>query len=252
MEGIEVIEEPSPSLKNAPKSSKKDVANTPLARALQGDGPGVKSSSPERNKKSTAGSHAVSPLPPIPSKSNSKPQVTHEPVASAKLASASKPAELPKKLADSQRLDMIPPLPPVVLTATPGDTSPLGLSRSALNADKPNDALAVLRRQRVVDPSFQLPMPELRGLADAFFKLQNVRDSRPLLEEFIERFPKEAGRQKVKLAVLNVKFLKRPPAALELLAQVDRSWLADEYQPIHKEAARQAQQMISEGIVDAS
>jgi len=168
------------------------------------------------------------------------------------LASASKPAESPKKLADSQKRDMIPPLPPVALTATPGDTSPLGLSRSALNADKPNDALAVLRRQRVVDPSFQLPMPELRGLADAFFKLQNVRDSRPLLEEFIERFPKEAGRQKVKLAVLNVKFLKRPPAALELLAQVDRSWLADEYQPIHKEAARQAQQMISEGIVDAS
>ena len=250
--GIEVIEEPSPSLKNAPKSSKKDVANTPLARALQRDGPGVKGSSPERNKKSTAGSHAVSPLPPIPSKSNSKPQVTHEPVASAKLASASKPAESPKKLADSQKLDMIPPLPPVVLTATPGDTSPLGLIRSALNADKPNDALAVLRRQRVVDPSFQLPMPELRGLADAFFKLQNVRDSRPLLEEFIERFPKEAGRQKVKLAVLNVKFLKRPTAALKLLAQVDRSWLADEYQPIHKEAARQAQQMISEGIVDAS
>ena len=56
----------------------------------------------------------------------------------------------------------------------------------------------------------------------------------------------------MKLAVLNVKFLKRPTAALKLLAQVDRSWLADEYQPIHKEAARQAQQMISEGIVDAS
>ncbi len=252
VEGIEVIEEASSSKKNAPKRPKGDAANTPLARALQGDGPGLKSSSPERSKKPAVGSLAAPSLPPIPSKSNSKPNATHEPASAAKSASSSKPPEPPKKLADSQKLDLIPPLPPVALAATPGDSSPLGQIRSAINADKPNDALAVLRRQRAVDPSFQLPMPELRGLADAFFKLQNVRDSKPLLEEFIERFPKEADRQKVKLAVLNVKFLKRPTAAIKLLAQVDRSWLADEYQPIHKEAARQAQQMISEGIVDAS
>lgn len=255
VEGIEVIEEPSSPRRNAPKSSKGGAANTPLARALQGDGPSVKSSSPERHKKSGSSPPAASPLPPLPAGSNSKPQATREPAAprsSVPSFKPTQPTDSSKRLADSQKLDLIPPLPPVALTATPGDTSPLGLIRSAINADRPNDALAVLRRQRAVDSSFQLPMPELRGLADAFFKLQNVRDSKPLLEEFIERFPKEADRQKVKLAVLNVKFLKRPTAAIKLLAQVDRSWLADEYQPIHKEAARQAQQMISEGIVDAS
>ncbi len=252
VEGIEVIEESPSSKKNSPKRPMSDAANAPLARALLGDGPSVKSSSPERSKKPAASSPVAPLLPPLPSGLNSKPKAKPEQVSAVKSVSTSKPSDASKRLADSQKLDIVPPLPSVALSAAPGDTSPLGRIRSAINADKPGDALAELRRQRAADPDFQLPAAELRGLSDAFFKQQNVRDSKPLLEEFIARFPKEADRQKVKLAVLNVKFLKRPTAAIKLLAQVDRSWLADEYQPIHKAVARQAQQMISEGIVDAS
>ncbi len=181
---------------------------------------------PPKKAKKTAGSgaRAVPPLPPIPTKPD--------------------PGRAPSPKS-------APPTPPPA-PAPSADTSPIGRIRSALKADKLNDALAEVRRQRSSDPGFQLPMAELRGLADGFFKQQNVRDSKPFLEEFIERFPEEADRQRVKLAVLNVKFLKRPTAALKLLVKVDRNSLPDEYQSIHKEAARQAQQMISDGIVDAS
>lgn len=180
---------------------------------------------PKKAKKTTGpGARTLPPLPPFP-----------EELATGKMPIPKKP----------------PPGPP--LTPAPTiDTSPIGHIRSALKADRLNDALGEVRRQRSSDPGFQLPMAELRGLADGFFKQQNVRDSKPFLEEFIERFPEEADRQRVKLAVLNVKFLKRPTAALKLLAKVDRTSLPNEYQSIHKEAARQAQQMISDGIVDAS
>lgn len=190
------------------------------------------------------------PVPPIPVKPVANAKPTSKPTASTKPAPAAATSNPP--LASRSPLASSPLPNATLLLTTPADSSPLDLIRSAIQIDKPNDALAVLRRQRASDATFQLPMAELRALADAFFKLQNVRDSKPLLEEFIERFPKESDRQRVKLAVLNVKFLKRPTAALKLLAPVDRSWLPDEYQSIHKEAARQAQHMVSEGIVDAS
>lgn len=174
---------------------------------------------PKKHKPSADSSTKLSVnLPPIPAKPSPKPVVSF-------------PAPVPSPTAE---------------------TTPLARIRSALKSDRLNDALAEVRRQRSSDPGFQLPMAELRGLADGFFKLQNVRDSKPFLEEFIERFPDEADRQRVKLAVLNVKFLKRPTAALKLLAKVDRNSLPEEYQSIHREAARQAQQMISDGMVDAS
>ncbi|MEK6261020.1 MAG: rhomboid family intramembrane serine protease [Planctomycetota bacterium] len=175
-------------------------------------------------KSPEAGARTVPPLPPIPTKP-----------AAGRVTSPKPAAPVP------------PPAP-----APAADVSPIGRIRSALKADKLSDALNEFRRQRSFDPGFQLPMAELRGLADGFFKQQNVRDSKPLFEEFIERFPAEADRQRVKLAVLNVKFFKRPTAALKLLAKVNRNSLPDEYQSIHKEAARQAQQMISDGMVDAS
>lgn len=181
------------------------------------------STTPPKKSKMTAGSTARA-VRPIPAKS-----------AASKVPSP-KPA---------------PPVPPPT-PAPAADLSPIDRIRSALRADKLNEALAEVRRQRSSDPSFQLPQAELLALADGFFKLQNVRDSKPFLEEFIERFPEEADRQRVKLAVLNVKFLKRPTAALKLLAKANRNSLPDEYQSIHKEAARQAQQMISDGMVDAS
>jgi len=137
-------------------------------------------------------------------------------------------------------------------TRESGDTAVITRIRAAIQQGQWNEALAELRRRRATDRSFELPRAELAALADGFFKAQNVRDSRPLLEEYIQRFPEAADRQRVKLAVLFVKFLKRPTAAAKLLAAVDRSALSEDYQAIYQRAGRQAQQMISDGIIDAS
>jgi hypothetical protein len=124
--------------------------------------------------------------------------------------------------------------------------------RMALKAGQWNEALAALRRQRAADARFELPKVELSCLADGFFKAHNVRDGRVFLEEYIRRFPDDADRHRVKLAVLYVKFLNKPKAALKLIANVDRNSLPEAYQPIHQQAARQAQQMISDGTVDSA
>lgn len=132
-----------------------------------------------------------------------------------------------------------------------GVTAPLDRIRAALKKGDWATALAELRRQRTVDRGFELPRTELNALADGFFKAHNVRDSRPLLEESIRRFPDQCDRQRIKLAVLYVRFLNRPTAGARLLAAVDQAALPDDYQVIYRRAAQQAQQMISEGIIDA-
>ena len=133
-------------------------------------------------------------------------------------------------------------------TRTP---SPLKSIRRALQESRFSEALAEFRRQKTADRSFELPQIELGILADGFFKAHNVRDSRVFLEEYIRRFPEDSDRKRVKLAVLYVKSLKKPAAALKLLAMVDRGHLPDDFATIHQQASRHAQQMIADGVVDA-
>lgn len=139
---------------------------------------------------------------------------------------------------------------PVATRTNATGASPLGKIRTAIKEGRWNDALAEFRRQRAADPTFELPKTELRCLADGFFKAHNVRDSKAFLEEYITRFPEDADRCRVKLAVLYVKFLKRPTAALKLLGKVDRKALPEDFQSIHQQAMRQAQQMIADGVGD--
>lgn len=143
------------------------------------------------------------------------------------------------------------PTKPPSRVSRPAANSPGQSLRAAIKDGQFDLALAEVRRQRAEDRWFALPKAELAALADGFFKAQNVRDTRPLLEEFIKRFPTEADRQRVKLAVLYVKFLKSPAAALKMLATVDKASLPTDYQQIHQRAARQAQQMIADGVTDA-
>lgn len=136
-------------------------------------------------------------------------------------------------------------------SSKPVANSALQTIRLALKEGRLNDALTAIRRQRATDRSFELPQAELKVLADGFFKAQNVRDSRIFLEEYIRRFPENADRQRVKLAVVYVKFLRSPKAALKLLASVEKQSLSEDYAQIHQQAARQAQQMIADGVTDA-
>ena len=113
-----------------------------------------------------------------------------------------------------------------------------------------HDALLEFLEYRSQDPEYRLPQEELRLLSNGLFQDRAAKEAAPLLEEYIRRFPEDSDRQRVKLAVLYVKMLQRPTAALKLLAKVNPRSLADDYREIHQKAARYAQQMVSEGVSD--
>ena len=104
--------------------------------------------------------------------------------------------------------------------------------------------------QKSQSDDFQLDQEELRLLANGLFKAQVAPEAADLLEEYLERFPNDADRPRVKLAVLNVRFLQRPTYALKLLAKVEPGKLAEDYREIYYKTARYAQQMIADGMVD--
>ena len=122
--------------------------------------------------------------------------------------------------------------------------------RSLVYDGRYHDALIEFLEYRSQDPEYRLPQEELRLLSNGLFQDRAAKEAAPLLEEYIRRFPEDSDRQRVKLAVLYVKMLQRPTAALKLLAKVNPRTLADDYREIHQKAARYAQQMVSEGVSD--
>lgn len=99
---------------------------------------------------------------------------------------------------------------------------------------------------------FQLEHDVLRQLADGLFKSKMINEAATFLEEFIRRFPDRSADQRVKLSILYLKFLRRPTAALKLLAKVDKKALGKAYQPLYAKAVSEAQRMISDGVTDVT
>ena len=158
------------------------------------------------------------------------------------------PAEDVFELGDDALIE--PPKP----ARKPAAASNPGLKeiRLAIKEGELEQALAAFRRMKAANASFELPKAELSCLADGFFKAHNIRDGRVFLEDYVRRFPDDADRHRVKLAVLYVKHLKKPKAALKLLAVIDKKSLPPDYQPVYQQAGRQAQQMIADGLADAT
>lgn len=103
---------------------------------------------------------------------------------------------------------------------------------------------------RSYEEGYELPQEELGQLANGLFRSRAATEGSTVLAEYIERFPQEADRERVKLAVLNVRYLKRPMAALKLLAQINPGTLAEDYREIYRKTARYAQEMVASGVVD--
>ncbi len=104
---------------------------------------------------------------------------------------------------------------------------------------------------QAADPGFELAEDELRDLADGLFKAKEARLAATMFEICIKRFPESADHERVKLSVLYVKLLRRPTAALKVLAKVDADSLPDNYRAIYRKAIKDAQQMIANGTVEA-
>ena len=120
-----------------------------------------------------------------------------------------------------------------------------------LSAGEFREAFEELRLYQEFDAKFRLDQEELRILSNGLFKTRAAKEAAPLLQEYIERFADEADRSRIKLAVLYVKFLRRPIAALKLLSKVEPLLLPENYRQIFKVTAREAQSLISDGVTDA-
>ncbi|WP_010585453.1 rhomboid family intramembrane serine protease [Schlesneria paludicola] len=150
-----------------------------------------------------------------------------------------------------------PVVPPVAartreLGGADESLDPLSRIRQYLFEGEIGRALGEFRDCREADKYFRLPREELRMMANELFKQKAIPESAALLEEYIQRFRDDADKPRVKLAVLYVKYLKRPTAALKLLATVEAASLPEDYRGIYRTAGREAQRMISEGATDAT
>ncbi len=143
-----------------------------------------------------------------------------------------------------------PPIPSRRPAAQPGFAT--ACVRQSLFEGDFRGALAEFQQYRAIDAHYRLPQEELRMLANGLFKARAVSESAALLDEYIRRFDADADRQRVKLAVLYVKYLKRPTAALRQLARVNSGSLPQDYRGIYQTAAREAQRMIADGVTDHS
>ena len=122
--------------------------------------------------------------------------------------------------------------------------------RQLLREGKFEDAYVEYLDLRSYDAGYQLPEEVLSLLANGLFRSRAATEASSLLAEFIDRFPEKADRERVKLAVLNVRYLRRPMAALKLLARIDPETLPEDYREIYRKTARYAQEMVSSGVVD--
>lgn len=93
--------------------------------------------------------------------------------------------------------------------------------RELVRAGKPQAALGEYRKRLRIVNQWPLEADDLQALTDSLFKLKLWDETIPLLEEFIERFPKRADAAHIKLAAICCEVQNRPLAALKLLDQVD-------------------------------
>jgi tetratricopeptide (TPR) repeat protein len=122
--------------------------------------------------------------------------------------------------------------------------------KELIEQDEFSKAAKEYEAEKTKDPTFEVDEADLKRLGDSLFQAKAAQQAAPLLEEYIQRFPDQADKQRIKLAVLFVKFLQRPVAALKLLAKVDQEELADDYLKVFRKVAKEAQKMVANGSTD--
>ena len=146
----------------------------------------------------------------------------------------------------------LPPIPPPIPASRKKIHSPSKASiTERILANDYSLAMADYHQLKASDPQFELAEEDLRRLSNGLFKSKETNDAASLLNEYIDRFPKQADPQRVKLSVLYVKYLRRPTAALKLLVKVNKNELPADYRPVYRQAVVEAQRMIADGITDA-
>jgi len=115
---------------------------------------------------------------------------------------------------------------------------------------KPMAALRTLQQIRHYSSDFQVDREPFNRLINGLFKGRAWQEVVPLLEEFIERFPKQADPMRLKLAVVLIEIQGRPRAGQRVLDAINRARM-DEKQLSHVDSlSSAAQKMIDDGILE--
>ena len=87
-------------------------------------------------------------------------------------------------------------------------------------------------------------------LAEELFNAKAFKEAVPVFEEYVRKCGGDTTRERIKLAIIYVKSLRRPKAALKMLARVDSAALPEHYRSASNKVIREAQKMIADGVTD--
>lgn len=117
---------------------------------------------------------------------------------------------------------------------------------------KPRAAFAELQKQQHTTPAFQLDRGPLKKLAQGLIEHEQWNESVALLEEYLQRFDKDADVIRIQLALLLLQKQHRPRAALKVLDLIDRTQLSPELQKRTQQIRQRSDQLIESGVIELS
>ena len=99
-------------------------------------------------------------------------------------------------------------------------------------------------------PNWELSESDLDRLANDLYKAKAFDKATPLMEEFIERFPHQADRMRLRLAAVAVEVQKRPQFALRILDRVKSQQLSDSGLRRLERVRLAAEKLVDEGVIE--
>jgi membrane associated rhomboid family serine protease len=111
-------------------------------------------------------------------------------------------------------------------------------------------ALRELQQLKHLIPDQQLSEQELGDLVRGLYSLKRWEDVRPLIREFIDRFPDRANSMRLRLTAILLEVEKRPRAALRQADQIDANQLRSRQVRELKKILRAARKLVDSGHLE--
>ena len=122
--------------------------------------------------------------------------------------------------------------------------------RRHIEDGSPAAALREFQNARKMLSDWQLSENDLGRLANDLYKAKAFDKATPLMEEFIERFPHQADRMRLRLAAVAVEVQKRPQFALRILDRVKSQQLSDSGLRQLERVRLAAEKLVDEGVIE--
>lgn len=122
--------------------------------------------------------------------------------------------------------------------------------RRLLTESKATAALAEYRSLKHFHPDWSLEEPELRALVNALFRAKAYHDAIPLMDDYIDRYPEQSDRIRLRRAGLALQVEQRPRLALRLVEPISKGDLTAPDVALLKKIHLTAKQLIERGVLE--